>query len=62
MEADVKENRTGAEDIRWDLTDLYVGIDDPAIERDIKLTEDRADKLAETYRGRITTLEFGRVV
>jgi oligoendopeptidase F len=57
MEANVNDKRTGAEDVRWDLSDLYAGIDDPAIEQDIKLAEEHAAKLSETYRGKLTTLD-----
>lgn len=47
---------TGAEDIAWDLTDLYMGMDDPAIEQDITTAVQDAEKLAETYKGRIAEL------
>jgi oligoendopeptidase F len=57
MEAEVKEKRTGAEDVRWDLSDLYAGIDDPAIDRDIKRTDERAAQFSATYRGKMTALD-----
>ena len=47
---------SGAEGITWDLTDLYAAVDDPAIERDLDLSDAEADRLAETYRGRIASL------
>lgn len=47
---------TGAEDIAWDLSDLYAGVDDPAIQRDLDEADARADALAERYRGRIAGL------
>lgn len=47
---------TGAEEIAWDLSDLYMGIDDPAIEQDITTAEQHAETLAETYKGRIADL------
>lgn len=47
---------SGAEEITWDLTDLYAGIDDAAIDRDLDDADARADKLAQTYRGRVTQL------
>ncbi|MCX7670405.1 MAG: M3 family oligoendopeptidase [Anaerolineae bacterium] len=47
---------TGAESITWDLSDLYAGIDDPAIERDLDLADAGADALDAQYRGRIATL------
>ena len=30
---------TGAETVTWDLTDLYAAIDDPAIDRDLDLSD-----------------------
>lgn len=49
--------RTGAEEITWDLSDLYSAVDDPTIERDLDDADARADTLAETYRGRIAELD-----
>ncbi len=48
---------SGAEEINWDLSDLYASIDDPTIERDLSEAEARADKLAEKYRGRVAELD-----
>lgn len=47
---------TGAEAITWDLSDLYAGIDDPAIERDLDRSDAEADALDAQYRGRIAGL------
>ncbi len=47
---------TGAEEIAWDLTDLYMGLDDPAIEQDITTAITEAETLASTYKGRIAHL------
>lgn len=47
---------TGAEEITWNLGDLYKGIDDPAIDRDLDQADSLADALAEQYRGRIARL------
>ncbi len=47
---------TGAEDVAWDLSDLYAGVSDPAIDRDLDEADARADKLAEQYKGRIADL------
>ncbi len=47
---------TGAEQIRWDLSDLYAAVDDPAIERDLAQADSQADAFAEQYRGRIASL------
>jgi oligoendopeptidase F len=47
---------TGAEEVAWDLTDLYDGADDPALERDLDEAEARAGELAGQYKGRIAGL------
>jgi oligoendopeptidase F len=57
MAIDVKEQSTGAENIVWDLSDLYAGLDDPAIETDIGQVNERAEMFAVTYRGKVTTLD-----
>jgi oligoendopeptidase F len=44
---------TGAEEVRWDLSDLYAGADDPAINRDLDAADAAAAKLHESYYGRI---------
>ena len=51
-----KENKSGAEDVKWDLSDLYGAVDDPKIERDLADADARADKLAEKFRTRIAEL------
>ena len=57
MEAEIKERSTGAENVRWDLSDLYAGIDDPVIDRDIQQTDEQAVQFDATYRGRVATLD-----
>ena len=47
---------TGAETVTWDLSDLYAAIDDPAIDRDLDLSDAEADALGEKYRGRVAGL------
>ena len=47
---------TGAENTVWDLTHLYAGIDDPAIDSDLNRADGGADELDEQFRGRIATL------
>lgn len=47
---------SGAEEITWDLSDLYAGTDDPNIDRDLDDADARAIRLAETQRGRIESL------
>ena len=56
MTTQTMQERTGAEEVRWDLSDLYQGVDDPQIERDIAQTDARADSFAATYRGRVQSL------
>lgn len=48
---------SGAENVRWDLSDLYAGVDDPAIDKDFAEADSRADKLAQEYRGRVAQLD-----
>lgn len=47
---------TGAEEITWNLSDLYAAIDDPALDRDLNQSDAEADALDATYRGRVAAL------
>src|SRR5512144_2960358 len=47
---------TGAEDVAWNLSDLYASVDDPAINRDMDEADARADELTARYRGRVAAL------
>ena len=47
---------TGAENITWDLSDLYAGMDDPRLNADLDACDAEADALGEAYRGRIASL------
>ena len=47
---------TGAEDIVWDLSDLYTGMADPQLDADLDACDAEADVLGEAYRGRIAGL------
>src|SRR5881394_1454203 len=49
--------RTGAEDVEWNLADLYTGPDDPQLERDLVAAVDNARSFHERYAGRIAGLE-----
>ena len=52
------ENKTtGAEEIHWDLSDLYLGIDDPVYFKDQKNVLQSAQSFAKQYRGRIAELD-----
>jgi oligoendopeptidase F len=48
---------TGAEDVRWDLSDLYSSPTDPALERDLAAALEFARDFEQQYRGRIAGLE-----
>ena len=53
---------TNPTDVRWDLSDLYAGVDDPVIEQDLQSAAAAADRLAKTYRGKIAGLDAPGVV
>lgn len=48
-----EKNRTGAEGVRWNLNDLYKGLDDKNIERDIGKTRQDAQRFEKKYRNKI---------
>jgi oligoendopeptidase F len=48
-----------AESVRWDLSELYAGPDDPRIEADIAEARRQAEAFAQTYRGKIASGELG---
>lgn len=54
-----KENKTktGAEDILWDLSDLYDGINDDQLKADQKKVHTKADAFAEKYRGTMDDID-----
>jgi oligoendopeptidase F len=47
---------TGAEDVAWDLSDLYEGGDDPRLGQDVEQTEAAAADFRERYYGRVAEL------
>jgi oligoendopeptidase F len=47
----------GAEDVAWDLTDLFEGIDDPRIESDVAQAETEAAAFRERYHGKVADLD-----
>ena len=47
---------TGAEEIVWDLSDLYAGMDDPQLNADLDACDAEADALGAAYRGRVASL------
>ncbi|MBD0328723.1 MAG: M3 family oligoendopeptidase [Thermoleophilia bacterium] len=48
---------TGAEHVSWDLSDLYAGDDDPALEADLEDVRAAAARFRERYRGRVGELD-----
>lgn len=44
---------SSAAGVTWNLSDLYMGLDDPAIERDLNLAQGRAAAFEQKYRGRL---------
>ncbi|MFN1834374.1 M3 family oligoendopeptidase [Balneola sp. MJW-20] len=47
----------GAENIRWDLSDLYSSNADPALKSDKELLLKKADQFASAYRGKVSDLK-----
>lgn len=47
---------TGAEEVIWDLSDLYNAPDDPQIETDMQSITEQADAFDKAYRGRVAQL------
>ena len=48
---------SGAETVRWDLSDLYASPTDPDLEADLARALERAKSFEATYKGKVTTLE-----
>jgi oligoendopeptidase F len=53
MQTSTAKSVTGAEDVRWDLTDLYTDIDDPQIERDLQQLLSLAERFERDFRGKL---------
>lgn len=51
-----KKTKTGAENIHWDLTDLYPGIDSKELTIDKEKAIKLSKKFSESYRGRVVKL------
>jgi oligoendopeptidase F len=51
-----QETHTGAENVIWDLSPLYAGVDDPAIEADMRRLESQVDAFVQNYRARVAEL------
>jgi oligoendopeptidase F len=48
------QNKTGAETIRWDLTDLYTGVSDPKLMQDVTLITRTAADFSESFKGKLS--------
>ena len=48
---------TGAEEIKWDLSDLYKGTDDPKLKTDLDEALTLAETFASDYKGRVADLK-----
>ncbi len=55
------EQKTGAENVVWDLSIFYSGVDDPAIQQDMERVSALADEWAATYRGRVASLSAAEI-
>jgi oligoendopeptidase F len=49
--------QTGAESVRWDLSDLYTSPTDPALEATLARALERARAFEASYKGKVATLE-----
>jgi oligoendopeptidase F len=49
--------KTGAEEVRWDLTDLFSSPDDPKLEETLKRELERARAFEAKYKGTVASLE-----
>ncbi|PWN06842.1 M3 family oligoendopeptidase [Rhodohalobacter mucosus] len=56
MSSNGEKEKSGAENIQWDLSDLYASPDAPGLKEDRKNLLERADAFAEKYRGRIAQI------
>jgi oligoendopeptidase F len=60
-QAAAEPQATGAESVLWDLSVLYSGLDDPAINADIQSVMDMADAWGARWRGRVASLTGAEV-
>ncbi len=55
MAQTAKNVKSGAEGVTWDLSDLYSGLSDKRIERDLKNLIEKSASFEKTYRGKISS-------
>jgi len=56
MSSSSKGTPTGAEEITWDLSDLYLSMDDPSLNEDKQNVRSLASEFSEKYKGRVADL------
>jgi oligoendopeptidase F len=57
-----KASKTGAENIEWDLTDLYTGIDEAGLGGDLASIEKRAQTFREKWNGKLDVISIPEFV
>ncbi|QPC83241.1 M3 family oligoendopeptidase [Phototrophicus methaneseepsis] len=62
MSETVEKRPTGAEDIVWDLSVFYDGLDDPKIEADFERIRTLAQDFSKLYRGKIASLSAAEML
>jgi oligoendopeptidase F len=55
-ELTINQKVNGSENIRWDLTDLFIGADDPKINESLALSSDRAVAFKHKYKSKVSDL------
>lgn len=46
-----------AQNVEWDLSDLYEAVDDPALQKDKEKVQKRAEQFASDYKGQVATFD-----
>lgn len=59
MSKNTENKKNGAENINWDLSDLYSSNNDPQLAKDKKKVIEQAEAFAKKYRGRIAEIDAG---
>lgn len=57
MSDTITKEKTGAEKVNWDLSDLYKSNNDPALAADKKRVVEEAENFAQKYRGKVSKLD-----
>lgn len=60
MNKDKKSEKTGAEEVNWDLSDLYSSPDDNVLQTDKSALQKLADQFSENYKGNVAELTPGQ--